>query len=152
MSSLFYCGVPLVMDSNSDHHSHLSDAMHLSRGPKQQGHWADSSHEMDSDRNSDLHDHHHSLGRGPKRSRWTLEGSPVDLTVGGHHRMSDMGPLGPPQSPGAYSLSAHSPGSNSSTSASGVFSSRKQREFIPDAKKDDCYWDRRRRNNEAAKR
>lgn len=32
------------------------------------------------------------------------------------------------------------------------FSSRKQREFIPDAKKDDSYWDRRRRNNEAAKR
>jgi len=29
---------------------------------------------------------------------------------------------------------------------------RKQREFIPEAKKDDCYWDRRRRNNEAAKR
>lgn len=33
-----------------------------------------------------------------------------------------------------------------------LFPSRKQREFIPDAKKDDCYWDRRRRNNEAAKR
>jgi len=31
-------------------------------------------------------------------------------------------------------------------------SQRKQREFIPEAKKDDCYWDRRRRNNEAAKR
>lgn len=29
---------------------------------------------------------------------------------------------------------------------------RKQREFTPDAKKDDSYWDRRRRNNEAAKR
>nr|AUI80373.1 vrille [Euphausia superba] len=33
-----------------------------------------------------------------------------------------------------------------------MFSQRKQREFIPDAKKDDSYWDRRRRNNEAAKR
>lgn len=33
-----------------------------------------------------------------------------------------------------------------------IFSQRKQREFIPDAKKDDSYWDRRRRNNEAAKR
>ncbi|XP_054717051.1 nuclear factor interleukin-3-regulated protein-like [Uloborus diversus] len=32
------------------------------------------------------------------------------------------------------------------------FPARKQREFIPDAKKDDSYWDRRRRNNEAAKR
>jgi len=33
-----------------------------------------------------------------------------------------------------------------------IFNQRKQREFIPEAKKDDCYWDRRRRNNEAAKR
>lgn len=33
-----------------------------------------------------------------------------------------------------------------------MFTTRKQREFIPDAKKDDSYWDRRRRNNEAAKR
>ncbi|KAJ2941021.1 hypothetical protein O0L34_g13150 [Tuta absoluta] len=32
------------------------------------------------------------------------------------------------------------------------FGQRKQREFIPDNKKDDGYWDRRRRNNEAAKR
>lgn len=32
------------------------------------------------------------------------------------------------------------------------FSQRKQREFIPDNKKDESYWDRRRRNNEAAKR
>ena len=29
---------------------------------------------------------------------------------------------------------------------------RKQREFIPDNRKDESYWDRRRRNNEAAKR
>jgi hypothetical protein len=29
---------------------------------------------------------------------------------------------------------------------------RRQREFIPESKKDDGYWDRRRRNNEAAKR
>lgn len=29
---------------------------------------------------------------------------------------------------------------------------RKQREFIPDSRKDDTYWDRRRKNNEAAKR
>jgi len=33
-----------------------------------------------------------------------------------------------------------------------MFTQRKQREFIPDAKKDESYWDRRRRNNEAAKR
>jgi len=32
------------------------------------------------------------------------------------------------------------------------FAQRKQREFIPDNKKDESYWDRRRRNNEAAKR
>lgn len=33
-----------------------------------------------------------------------------------------------------------------------LFTQRKQREFIPDNKKDENYWDRRRRNNEAAKR
>ncbi|XP_037077400.1 actin cytoskeleton-regulatory complex protein PAN1-like [Pollicipes pollicipes] len=33
-----------------------------------------------------------------------------------------------------------------------MFNQRKQREFIPDNKKDESYWDRRRRNNEAAKR
>lgn len=33
-----------------------------------------------------------------------------------------------------------------------IFAQRKQREFIPDSKKDENYWDRRRRNNEAAKR
>lgn len=33
-----------------------------------------------------------------------------------------------------------------------LFASRKQREFIPDNKKDESYWDRRKRNNEAAKR
>lgn len=36
--------------------------------------------------------------------------------------------------------------------ANDVFNQRKQREFIPDNKKDESYWDRRRRNNEAAKR
>uniref|UniRef100_A0A668AAT8 Nuclear factor, interleukin 3 regulated, member 3 n=1 Tax=Myripristis murdjan TaxID=586833 RepID=A0A668AAT8_9TELE len=30
--------------------------------------------------------------------------------------------------------------------------SRRKREFIPDEKKDACYWDKRRKNNEAAKR
>lgn len=33
-----------------------------------------------------------------------------------------------------------------------MFNQRKQREFIPDNRKDEGYWDRRRRNNEAAKR
>ncbi|XP_078657047.1 uncharacterized protein LOC144903098 [Branchiostoma floridae x Branchiostoma belcheri] len=33
-----------------------------------------------------------------------------------------------------------------------VLSSRKRREFIPDEKKDNAYWDKRRKNNEAAKR
>jgi hypothetical protein len=33
-----------------------------------------------------------------------------------------------------------------------VLCTRKQREFIPDSRKDETYWDRRRKNNEAAKR
>lgn len=36
--------------------------------------------------------------------------------------------------------------------SSNVLCTRKQREFIPDSRKDDTYWDRRRKNNEAAKR
>lgn len=36
--------------------------------------------------------------------------------------------------------------------SNGVLCTRKQREFIPDSRKDDTYWDRRRKNNEAAKR
>lgn len=52
--------------------------------------------------------------------------------------------------------SHHSPNSPSPYDMQGIkrkdiFTQRKQREFIPDAKKDDSYWDRRRRNNEAAK-
>jgi len=56
--------------------------------------------------------------------------------------------IGAPNSPGAYSMVSSPIMGNSNQ----VFNSRKQREFIPDAKKDDCYWDRRKRNNEAAKR
>ena len=41
---------------------------------------------------------------------------------------------------------------NNSFNRKDIFNQRKQREFIPEAKKDDSYWDRRRRNNEAAKR
>ena len=33
-----------------------------------------------------------------------------------------------------------------------MFCSQKQREFTPNYKKDDTYWDRRKRNNAAAKR
>nr|UHH90568.1 vrille [Pyrrhocoris apterus] len=52
--------------------------------------------------------------------------------------------IGENYSPG-YDVSSHLPRKD-------LFSQRKQREFIPDNKKDESYWDRRRRNNEAAKR
>ena len=45
-----------------------------------------------------------------------------------------------------------SPESSIPTYHQQLFGQRKQREFIPDQEKDDTYWDRRRRNNEAAKR
>lgn len=61
-----------------------------------------------------------------------------------------------------YSLSGHpsmirsnsmsSSSGSSPASLSGVFNSRKQRTFIPDSLKDEGYFDRRKRNNEAAKR
>lgn len=84
------------------------------------------------------------------------------------HAESDLEISMPPQSisPGAISpnlVSASWPGSKPSIgqinvdfsnrlNSKDLFPSRKQREFIPEAKKDESYWDRRRRNNEAAKR
>lgn len=80
------------------------------------------------------------------------------------------GPPPPPHfcnsDPGGISLSLLSPGPESPNpdnyppgydiashlQRKELFSQRKQREFIPDNKKDESYWDRRRRNNEAAKR
>lgn len=63
----------------------------------------------------------------------------------------NMDPMSPsPSSPMSdnmqnYEMGGHLPRKD-------LFSQRKQREFIPDNKKDESYWDRRRRNNEAAKR
>lgn len=63
---------------------------------------------------------------------------------------------GTPISPGPESPNpdGYQPGYDmaSSLQRKELFSQRKQREFIPDNKKDESYWDRRRRNNEAAKR
>ena len=80
-------------------------------------------------------------------------------------------PLYAPLSPGSNNMSPNPyPSPNAPTSvawsnnvevpvdltaalkAKDIFPARKQREFIPDSKKDESYWDRRRRNNEAAKR
>jgi len=66
----------------------------------------------------------------------------------GSMRYDDSGPESPgpgePYPPG-FDLTAH-------LQHKEFFAQRKQREFIPDNKKDESYWDRRRRNNEAAKR
>ncbi|KAI1289504.1 Nuclear factor interleukin-3-regulated protein [Halotydeus destructor] len=94
-----------------------------------------------------------------KRARWEVV-SPVDLTMGpngpltsGHHSAMGHHFMGDPMSPGsAYSEMSPGPMTHGSSSSSGFGNSRKPREFIPDQKKDECYWDRRRRNNEAAKR
>lgn len=68
--------------------------------------------------------------------------------------MANNGPLSP-ESPGPENFPSNNL-NNFELAAQmrkkDLFSQRKQREFIPDAKKDDSYWDRRRRNNEAAKR
>jgi hypothetical protein len=45
-----------------------------------------------------------------------------------------------------------SSGSSPPSVSGGIFNSRKQRTFIPDSLKDEGYFDRRKRNNEAAKR
>lgn len=57
-----------------------------------------------------------------------------------------------PQSPGPENFPSNNYDVAAQLRKKELFAQRKQREFIPDAKKDDSYWDRRRRNNEAAKR
>ncbi|XP_065220886.1 nuclear factor interleukin-3-regulated protein isoform X2 [Planococcus citri] len=65
----------------------------------------------------------------------------------------NMDPLSPsPSSPMSDNMQNYEMGSHLPGSRKDLFSQRKQREFIPDNKKDESYWDRRRRNNEAAKR
>ncbi|CAG2183252.1 unnamed protein product, partial [Oppiella nova] len=92
-----------------------------------------------------------------KHPRWTP--SPVDLTIANTVPPASalIASLG-----AAYFCSGSPTTANSGyplngvmvsgQSSSHVMSSRKQREFIPDNKKDESYWDRRKRNNEAAKR
>ncbi|KAK7601255.1 hypothetical protein V9T40_008696 [Parthenolecanium corni] len=64
---------------------------------------------------------------------------------------TNMEPLSPsPSSPMSDNMQNYEMGSQ--MGRKDLFSQRKQREFIPDNKKDESYWDRRRRNNEAAKR
>ncbi|XP_069694247.1 nuclear factor interleukin-3-regulated protein isoform X2 [Periplaneta americana] len=62
-----------------------------------------------------------------------------------HMGMSRAGSPDPDNYPPGFDLAGH-------LKRKELFSQRKQREFIPDNKKDESYWDRRRRNNEAAKR
>lgn len=65
--------------------------------------------------------------------------------------LTNGGPMSP-QSPGPENFPSNNYDMPSNLRKKELFSQRKQREFIPDAKKDESYWDRRRRNNEAAKR
>lgn len=64
---------------------------------------------------------------------------------GSEHMFSGPESPNPDNYPPGYDMAAH-------LQRKELFSQRKQREFIPDNKKDESYWDRRRRNNEAAKR
>ncbi|XP_050688874.1 nuclear factor interleukin-3-regulated protein-like isoform X2 [Eriocheir sinensis] len=65
---------------------------------------------------------------------------------------SMAGPQDTPVGLGAPGLNLPSTLDIASLRKKDIFTQRKQREFIPDSKKDESYWDRRRRNNEAAKR
>lgn len=65
--------------------------------------------------------------------------------------LTNGGPMSP-QSPGPENFPSNNYDLPAQLRKKELFSQRKQREFIPDAKKDESYWDRRRRNNEAAKR
>ncbi|XP_047516597.1 uncharacterized protein LOC125057149 [Pieris napi] len=85
------------------------------------------------------------MGPGPTPSRVPPPQRPR-LSVSPHYPMD--------QSPSSNGSAEHQDFGNSFdyNKRKEFFGQRKQREFIPDSKKDDGYWDRRRRNNEAAKR
>lgn len=68
----------------------------------------------------------------------------------GNTNMDSMSPS--PSSPMSDSMQGNYDMGGNHMGRKDLFSQRKQREFIPDNKKDESYWDRRRRNNEAAKR
>uniref|UniRef100_A0A6A7G345 Nuclear factor interleukin-3-regulated protein-like n=3 Tax=Hirondellea gigas TaxID=1518452 RepID=A0A6A7G345_9CRUS len=87
----------------------------------------------------------------PRMDRNGTEGRSLSSSVGPPMDPNEQGPNMPtPSGLGAGGM--HNSTSPSSMLKDSIFAQRKQREFIPDNKKDDCYWDRRRRNNEAAKR
>lgn len=77
--------------------------------------------------------------------------SPNDQMQYCNQDTNNMEPLSPsPSSPMSDNMQNYEMGNH--MGRKDLFSQRKQREFIPDNKKDESYWDRRRRNNEAAKR
>lgn len=78
---------------------------------------------------------------GSSNSNSSLGGPDASM----HMDMSRAGSPDPDNYPPGFDLAGH-------LKRKELFSQRKQREFIPDNKKDESYWDRRRRNNEAAKR
>nr|AKN63485.1 vrille [Lutzomyia longipalpis] len=96
-----------------------------------------------------------SNGEGPPMGHHQMH-SPRGHMEMYHEHTSSMSP----RSPGADSYGQREPGGNQNYEIGSaahlkrkeLFTQRKQREFIPDNKKDESYWDRRRRNNEAAKR
>ncbi|UYV63727.1 NFIL3 [Cordylochernes scorpioides] len=93
----------------------------------------------------------------PKRPRLHSEGSTPSLYPGASYvpPTALTQALKAPPSLTAWSATPFSLPvdlSSSQLKKNDLFPSRKQREFIPDSKKDESYWDRRRRNNEAAKR
>ncbi|XP_068202194.1 nuclear factor interleukin-3-regulated protein-like [Palaemon carinicauda] len=88
----------------------------------------------------------HIMEQKPQQQQLSPQGPPMDSP---HHNGQDNTPvgLGAPglHLPSSLDLASH-------IRKKDIFTQRKQREFIPDSKKDESYWDRRRRNNEAAKR
>lgn len=80
----------------------------------------------------------------------SLDDSPLSNHDHHSHMNSDDTPTG--LSAGGLNLPSSLDMNNGQFRKKDVFTQRKQREFIPDSKKDESYWDRRRRNNEAAKR
>ena len=76
-----------------------------------------------------------------------LGAGPNVLAANGYSSLAGLPPM-----IRSNSMSSSTGSSPPSLSGGSVFNSRKQRTFIPDSLKDESYFDRRKRNNEAAKR
>jgi len=151
----------MVADTVVDYHHHLHHQQHHKSQQSQQnqqksaaGHgqlFHQQQHQQDHQQLLHLHPQQQQQQQQQQQRNGDMPSYCSDMEQSGgpgSMRYDDSGPEspGPGESyPPGFDLTSH-------LQRKEFFAQRKQREFIPDNKKDESYWDRRRRNNEAAKR